>query len=60
MELYSARTDNELHDWLVRAAEHGTSFLRAIAEAAFVSDLRDYHLLRPVLLDLKKTYPENS
>jgi hypothetical protein len=58
VELYSARTDNELHDWLVRAAEHGTSFLRAIAEAAFVSDLRDYYSLRPTLLKLKRMYPE--
>ena len=60
VEPHSASTDNELHDWLASAAEHGTSFLHAIAEAAFVSDLKHYRLLRPVLLNLKKMYPENS
>jgi hypothetical protein len=56
VELYSASTDEELHDWLVWADEHGTSFLQAIAEAAFVSDLRDYYSLRPTLLKLKRMY----
>jgi hypothetical protein len=60
VELYSAFTDEELHDWLVWADEHGTSFLHAIAEAAFVSDLRDYYSLRPTLVKLKRMYPENS
>jgi hypothetical protein len=57
---YSAFTDEELHHWLVWADEHGTSFLQAIATAAFVSDLKQYHLLQPVLLELRKMYPENS
>ncbi len=60
VEPHSASADNELHDWLIFAREHGTSFLQAIAEAAFVSDLKHYRLLRPVLLNLKKMYPENS
>ena len=60
VEPHSATTDNELHDWLASAAEHGTSFLRAIAEAAFLSDLKHYRVLRPVLLNLKKMHPDNS
>jgi hypothetical protein len=60
VEPHSASTDEELHDWLVWADEHGTSFLHAMAEAAFLSDLKHYRLLRPVLLNLKKMYPENS
>src|ERR1022692_3459249 len=60
VEPHSATTDNELHDWLIWADEHGTSFLHAVAEAAFLSDLKHYRLLRPVLLNLKKMYPENS
>jgi len=60
VEPHSASTDNELHDWLIWAREHSTSFLSAIAEAAFVSDFKHYRLLRPVLLNLKKMYPENS
>jgi hypothetical protein len=55
-----ASADNELHDWLIWAREHGTSFLHAISEAAFLSDLKHYRMLRPVLLNLKKMYPENS
>jgi len=54
----SAYTDPELHDWLVWAEENGSGFLRAVAEAAFASDLRDYSLLRPSLVRLRKMYPE--
>ena len=60
VEPHYASTDEELHDWLVWADEHGTSFLHAMAEAAFASDLKHYRLLRPVLLNLKKMYRENS
>jgi len=60
VEPHSATTDNELHDWLIWAREHSTSFLHAIAETAFLSDLKHYRLVRPVLLNLKKMYPENS
>jgi len=49
----SAYTDPELHDWLIWAEENGSNFLRVIAEAAFVSDLKHYALLRPILLKLK-------
>ena len=59
VEPHSASTDQELHDWLIWAREH-SSFLHAIAEAAFLSDLKHYRLLRPVLLSLRKMYPENS
>ncbi len=57
VEPRSASADNELHGWLIWAREHGTSFLHAIAETAFLSDLKGYRLLRPVLLNLKKMYP---
>ena len=60
VEPRSASADNELHDWLIWAREHSTSFLHSIAEAAFVSDLKHYRLVRPVLLNLKKMYPVNS
>src|ERR1700687_2329987 len=36
VEPHSASADNELHDWLIFAREHGTSYLQAIAQAAFV------------------------
>ncbi|MGB8065886.1 MAG: hypothetical protein WCF26_28645 [Candidatus Sulfotelmatobacter sp.] len=60
VEPHSASTDIELHDWLIWADERGTSFLHAMAEAAFLSDLKHYRLLRPVLFNLKRMYPENS
>jgi len=56
--MYSAATDDELHDWLVWAEANGNIFLRAIAEAAFVSDLKLYALLRPTLVKLMEMYPE--
>ena len=54
--LYSANTDPDLRDWLRWASESGEapSFVRAIAEAAFIADLANYALLRPVLLELKR------
>ncbi len=58
VEPRSASSDNELHEWLTWAREHSTSFLNAIAEAAFLSDLKHYRLLRPILLNLKKMYPK--
>jgi hypothetical protein len=58
--MYSASTDKELHAWLAWADEHGNSFLRLIAQAAMGADIPHYLLLRPVLLELKKMYPENS
>ena len=50
----SASTDPELHDWLVLAEEHGSNFIRALAEAALVADLKHYTLLRPGLLKVKE------
>jgi len=52
--MWSVYEDAELHDWLRWAAQHGSNFLRTIAEAALVADLKSYNLLRPVLLELKK------
>ena len=51
-------TDEELHDWLRWAEENGSSFLMATAEAALIADLKHYNLLRPVLLELKREWPQ--
>jgi hypothetical protein len=37
--MVSARADDELQDWLVWAEENGSSFVRAIAEAASSADI---------------------
>jgi hypothetical protein len=58
--MYSAGTDLELRDWLRRASESaGTPLVvRAVPEAALIACSTDYELLRPVLLELKRWYPE--
>lgn len=50
-------TDEQLHDWLRWAEEDGSCFLKTTAEAALIADLKHYNLLRPVLLELKKEWP---
>jgi len=59
---YSASTDPELRVWLRWASESGDmpSFVRAIAQAAFLADLPHYALLRPVLLELKRERPRTA
>jgi hypothetical protein len=50
--------DDELHNCLRWAFESGSSFLKATAEAALIADLKHYNLLRPVLLGLKREWPQ--
>jgi len=56
----SANTDPELRQWLRWASEGGKVpvFVRTVAEAALIACVPDYLLLRPVLLELKRRYPE--
>jgi hypothetical protein len=53
---YSANTDPDLRDWLRWASESGQvpTFVKTVADAAFIADMADYSLLRPVLLELKR------
>ena len=57
--LYSVYTDPELKGWIRWAEESGEvpSFVKTIAEAAFLADLANYALLRPLLLELKRQKP---
>jgi hypothetical protein len=56
----SANTDLEMRDWLRWAAQGGNTlmFVRTVAEAALIACTPDYQLLRPVLVELKRRYPE--
>ena len=56
--MVSVRQDDELFGWLRWAETNGPIFVRTLAEAAFLADLRYYDLLRPVLLKLKEEYPQ--
>jgi hypothetical protein len=57
----SAGTDPELRDWLRWASEWGTTPMSVskVADAASAACIPDYELLRPVLVELKRRYPEN-
>ena len=55
----SAYTDTELIEWLRFEEEHGSSFMRAVADAAFFADTPSYILLRPVLLKLREISPQD-
>lgn len=54
----SAYNDVELLGWLRWSVESGPGFLRKIAEGAFMCDLKSYNLIRHVLLELKKDWPQ--
>ena len=56
--MISPSTDEELHDWLRWAEENGSGFLKATAGAALIADLKHYNLLRAVLLELKRDWPQ--
>jgi hypothetical protein len=60
--IYSANTDPDLSDWLRWASESHKvpMFVQTIADAAFHADLRNYELLRPLLLELKRERPRTS
>jgi len=38
--------------------DNGNAFLHAVSEAGLLADLKNYALLRPVLLELKKEWPK--
>jgi hypothetical protein len=59
--IYSAVADPDPTNWLRWASESGEVpiFVQTIAEAAFFADLRNYALLRPVLLELKRQSPRS-
>jgi hypothetical protein len=55
--IYSPYTDPELRDWLRWASENHEVplFVERIADAAYQADARIYALLRPVLMELKRS-----
>ena len=59
--MHSTNTDPELRDWLRWASESGSTpmFVRRVADAACLACSPDYQLLRPVLIELKRRYPED-
>ena len=56
----SVHEDRALYDWLCWAEESGPSFLRTIAEASFMGDLKNYNLMWPALFKLKEANPRTG
>jgi hypothetical protein len=58
----AAPDDPELFGWLSWASRggHVPSFVRVLAEAAACACAGDYALLRPVLLEMRRRYPETG
>jgi hypothetical protein len=55
-----ARTDEVLNDWLQYQSEHGSNFMRSLAELAQIADLHQFEVLRPVLLQFKVEAPDRD
>lgn len=45
-------------DWAINASRRGGAFLSHLAAAALRADAENYTLLRPVLLEMRKKYPQ--
>jgi hypothetical protein len=58
----AAPGDPELRGWLCWASSSGhvPSFVRALVEAAFCACTGDYALLRSMLLELRRRYPQGK
>jgi len=56
----AALDDPELFGWLCWASSggHVPSFVRTLVEAALCACAGDYEMLRPVLIELERRYPE--
>lgn len=54
----NGQDDPELNDFLLNISSHAGSFLRSLGDAALRADCQNYPILRPVLLEMKKKYPD--
>jgi hypothetical protein len=60
--MMNSAIDIELRDWLRWASENGNApaFVRLVTGAALLACTPDYILLRPVLVELKRRYPQDE
>lgn len=56
--LIAQNDDPELLEWLANADRFGGGFVRSIAQAALVADHENYPLIRPLLIVMRKKYPQ--
>jgi hypothetical protein len=50
--------DPELLEWLAKANFQGGGFVSSVARAALVADFTNYPLIRPLVIELRKKYPQ--
>ncbi len=56
--LLAQNDDPELLEWLATAADRGGGFVSFAAKAGLRADEGNYPLIRPLLLVLRKKYPQ--
>jgi hypothetical protein len=56
--LIAQNDDPELLEWLSKAHTEGGHFVRGVAMAALFADHENYPLIRPMILELRKKYPQ--
>lgn len=56
--LIAQNDDRAMLEWLANATQRGGTFISCIARAGLHADTENYPLMRPLLLVLRKKYPE--
>jgi hypothetical protein len=56
--LVAQNDDPELLEWLAKANQSGGGFVSALSRAALVADDENYIILRPVLMQIRRKYPQ--
>jgi len=59
MTVLIAQSDEpEMLEWLAKASQNGGGFVSSVARAGLVADFTNYPLIRPLLMELRKKYPQ--
>jgi len=56
--LIAQNDDPELLEWLAKANQDGGGFISSVARAGLVADHENYPLIRPLLVVMRKKYPQ--
>jgi hypothetical protein len=56
--LFAQNDDPELLEWLAKSSQDGGGFVGAVARAGLVADAENYSLIRPLLMQLRRKYPQ--
>lgn len=56
--LIAQNDDPEMLEWLNNASQRGGGFISSLAWAGLRADSDNYPVVRPLLLEMRKKYPE--